>query len=269
MVHGKIPLEKVRGAICYPLVRRVHEGRGTQGASIEVMPCRHCMEDMRRNNGKLTTIAQNKEYIDSDGNTYVKKANPNCPSTRDGWVCQSGLECKTFYQTLGYYTKSGRDYTLIGLKIISGQTHQIRVHMKAFAEWEYNDPDGGVVCDSKYLSPGIYKADKEAGFQTHFLHSFKLGVPRIADSLVRAGQGLAAEPRKKGKRDNFLAPLPQALLKSMELLEFDNANNYQLNQNRERPKFFVSDPNLKTFLKGHKDFQMEWGWTSSADCIHY
>jgi len=123
---------------------------------------------------------------DGTWNTFLRKANYSCPSTTGDWVCQSGIKTCTYYQVLGYY-ESRRDpskkYTLVGCKIISGQTHQIRVHLQEFCRRECGIPNAGIVADGKYLPEAQSNVDVNLdGFLTHYLHSFKLGVPRIADS---------------------------------------------------------------------------------------
>ncbi len=199
------------------------------------------------------------------------RENPDCPLSKDpsGWKCQAGQVAKTFYQAIGYYNGVDADgnqvsYTLVGVKIISGQTHQIRVHLKEFSEWEcgINSGRAGIVGDSKYMPKWASDADRKAGFSSHFLHAFKLGVPRIADSLNQTG--------RKGKRDNFLAPLPQAQLKVMEQKLFWDANlNDELSKSELKPNFGVSEENIPTFLKGHRDFQMNWDWTTKGECKVY
>lgn len=194
-----------------------------------------------------------------------------CPLSQDpsGWKCQAGQVAKTFYQAIGYYNGMDEDghqqsYTLVGVKIISGQTHQIRVHLKEFCEWECGIKSGraGIVGDTKYMPKWASDADHKAGFSSHFLHAFKLGVPRIADSLNQTG--------RKGKRDNFLAPLPQAQLKTMEQkLFWDATLNEELSHSELAPNFGVNEINIPVFLKGHRDFQMNWDWTTKSDCKFY
>ncbi len=202
------------------------------------------------------------------------RENPACPNniSSAGWKCQGGVVAKTFFQAISYYNGVDADgqqqsYTLMGIKIISGQTHQIRVHMKDFCEWECGIKSGraGIVGDAKYMPKWASDADRKAGFPTHFLHAFKLGVPRISDSLNETG--------RKGKRDNFLAPLPQSWLKYVQdKLFWDNTLNDALKTSPLKPNFIrenASERDIPVFLKGHRDYQMNWDWTAGADCRHY
>jgi len=100
--------------------------------------------------------------------------------------------------------------------------------------------------------------------------------PPGLEGVAAAAAAAAPNPKKpeanakkpKGKRDNFLAPLPQALLKSTtDNLIFNEAQNTALNSNPAeygKPRFLVARDTLITFLKGHRDYQMEWSWCGDS-----
>ena len=87
-------------------------------------------------------------------------------------VSKYGKSALTYVDKVAYYG----DFTLVNVKILTGRTHQIRVHLASL-----NYP---VVGDSKY---GDFKLNKEFkeryGFENQFLHAYKLTFKKIDGHL--------------------------------------------------------------------------------------
>ena len=101
-------------------------------------------------------------------------------------VAKNGKTAKTVYKLL----KSYRDYSLLDVTLLTGRTHQIRVHMAYI-----NHP---IVGDSKY---GNFEANKEFkqrfGFSSQFLHAYKMGFGDLPAPLTNLSRKeFTAEPRE-------------------------------------------------------------------------
>ena len=87
-------------------------------------------------------------------------------------VSKYGKSALTYVEKVKFYG----DFTLVNVKILTGRTHQIRVHLASL-----NYP---VVGDSKY---GDFKINKEFkdlyGFENQFLHAYKLTFKKIDGHL--------------------------------------------------------------------------------------
>ena len=101
-------------------------------------------------------------------------------------VARNGKTAKTVYKLIKKYDK----YSLLDVTLLTGRTHQIRVHMAYI-----NHP---IVGDSKY---GDFEANKEFkqqfGFSSQFLHAYKMGfgdLPAPLNNLSR--KEFTAEPRE-------------------------------------------------------------------------
>ncbi len=101
--------------------------------------CEVCYDDLQ-SYGRITSLRQNSRRWDNTRKEwFYAKHNWKCKSSKNGWCCHSGLECKTFYQVVGYFKtteKPRKYYTLVSIRLISGQQHQIRVHLKNWMYWE-------------------------------------------------------------------------------------------------------------------------------------
>ena len=101
-------------------------------------------------------------------------------------VARSGKTAKTVYKVLKRY----EDYTLLDVTLLTGRTHQIRVHMAYI-----NHP---IVGDSKY---GDFEANKlfkqKYGFSSQFLHAYKMGFGDLKEPLTKLSRKeFTAEPRE-------------------------------------------------------------------------
>ena len=101
-------------------------------------------------------------------------------------VSKNGKTAKTVYKVIKRY----KDYSLLDVTLLTGRTHQIRVHMAYI-----NHP---IVGDSKY---GDFEANKafkhQFGFSSQFLHSYKMGFGDLPAPLTNLSRKeFTAEPRE-------------------------------------------------------------------------
>ena len=101
-------------------------------------------------------------------------------------VAKNGKTAKTVYKLLKQYD----EYSLLDVTLLTGRTHQIRVHMAYI-----NHP---IVGDAKY---GDFAANKEFkqkyGFQSQFLHAYKMGFGDLPEPLSNLSRKeFTAEPRE-------------------------------------------------------------------------
>ena len=102
-------------------------------------------------------------------------------------VAKDGKSAQTVYKVVKRYD----GYTLLDVTLLTGRTHQIRVHMSYI-----NHP---VVGDSKY---GNFEANKEFKnkyqFANQFLHAYKIGFGDLKEPLTNLSRKeFAAEPREE------------------------------------------------------------------------
>ena len=101
-------------------------------------------------------------------------------------VAKNGKTAKTVYKLIKKYDQ----YSLLDVTLLTGRTHQIRVHMAYI-----NHP---IVGDSKY---GDFEANKEFkrkfGFSSQFLHAYKMGFGDLPAPLTNLSRKeFTAEPRE-------------------------------------------------------------------------
>ena len=101
-------------------------------------------------------------------------------------VAKNGKTAKTVYKLIKKYNR----YSLLDVTLLTGRTHQIRVHMAYI-----NHP---IVGDSKY---GNFEANKEFkkefGFSSQFLHAYKMGFGDLPAPLTNLSRKeFTAEPRE-------------------------------------------------------------------------
>ena len=101
-------------------------------------------------------------------------------------VAKNGKTAKTVYKLLKKYD----DYSLLDVTLLTGRTHQIRVHMAYI-----NHP---IVGDSKY---GDFEANKtfkqKYGFSSQFLHAYKIGFGDLPAPLTNLSRKeFVAQPRE-------------------------------------------------------------------------
>ena len=102
-------------------------------------------------------------------------------------VAKDGKSAQTVYKVIKRY----QGYTLLDVTLLTGRTHQIRVHMSYF-----NHP---VVGDSKYGNFEINKDFKEKyHFSNQFLHAYKIGFGDLKEPLTSLSRKeFIAEPREE------------------------------------------------------------------------
>jgi len=153
LMHGKIPPDKWKGVIDVPLRR--FEKKSYSNASFTVDACNRCR-------------GKNKQWQCRD-------------LDEDGYKCMG--PAKSYYEVVKYFThvrpdtKEKLDFTLVRVKLVSGKTHQIRVHMKIFCQ-ESGLSTCGLVSDFKYLKGNAdeqYRYDAKHFVNRVFLHEAVLG----------------------------------------------------------------------------------------------
>ena len=102
-------------------------------------------------------------------------------------VARDGKTAQTVYKVVKRYN----GYTLLDVTLLTGRTHQIRVHMSYI-----NHP---VVGDSKY---GNFEANREFKdkyhFANQFLHAYKIGFGDLKEPLTNLSRKeFTAEPREE------------------------------------------------------------------------
>lgn len=148
----------------------------------------------------------NKHYLTLVvGNVEKEKDTINAPLKKDEktnnvYVTpleKGGKNAKTIYKIV----KRFNDYTLLDITLLTGRTHQIRVHMAYI-----NHP---VIGDSKYGNFEVNRLFKEKyHFTNQFLHAYKMG---FGDLPV---------PLSALSRKEFTAPINEEYSKILE--ELDN-----------------------------------------------
>jgi RluA family pseudouridine synthase len=97
-----------------------------------------------------------------------------------------GKVADTAWETVERFLKDGSKLSLLNLKIYTGRTHQIRVHL--------NHLGHPVFADSKYLNKVQMSADRQV-LDRHFLHARKIGFNLL-----------------NGQRQEVVAELPKKLV---------------------------------------------------------
>ncbi|CAJ1425766.1 unnamed protein product [Effrenium voratum] len=131
-----------------------------------------------------------------------------------GWrtvVDPSGQQALTKYEAVAAYKLilgHGRTqrYTLVRLQLITGKTHQIRVHLMELARRE-NLKTHGIVGDYKYLPPRSVKLDKRLCRRV-FLHCYRLHFPL---------------PDTKEEMCKIRCPLPLELTQALDQVVLDRS----------------------------------------------
>ncbi len=131
---------------------------------------------------ELEDLFKNKENISKEYLALVKgnlegKVEINTPLLKDEntgivRISKNGKSALTIVEKVKNYG----DFSLVNVKILTGRTHQIRVHLASI-----NHP---VIGDSKY---GDFKLNKEFkdlyNFENQFLHAYRLGFKKIDGHL--------------------------------------------------------------------------------------
>lgn len=123
-------------------------------------------------------VEKEKDIIDAP---LLKNEEKNLVS-----VSKNGKTAKTVYKLIKKYDH----YSLLDVTLLTGRTHQIRVHMAYI-----NHP---IVGDSKYGNFEANKAFKQQfGFSSQFLHAYKMGFGDLPSPLSNLSRKeFVAEPRE-------------------------------------------------------------------------
>ncbi|CAE8633123.1 unnamed protein product [Polarella glacialis] len=155
-------------------------------------------------------------------------------------VNEKGENAKTLYEALAVYQDKHKGkigyYTLVRLQLLTGKTHQIRVHLQALAK-DVGLRVRGIVGDYKYLSPDQCRQDKRL-VQRVFLHAFRLHVPA---------------PGQAGKMHQVRCALPPELKKTLSNMEVNEELTQELRRRRRlaKPAMQVDDgARLKSWFPG-------------------
>ena len=131
---------------------------------------------------ELEELFKDKENIDKEYLALVKgkveqKLEIDSPLLKDEntgtvRISKNGKSALTFVEKVKFY----KDFTLVNVRILTGRTHQIRVHLASVGH--------PVIGDSKY---GDFKLNKEFkdkyGFENQFLHAYKLTFKKLNGHL--------------------------------------------------------------------------------------
>ena len=151
----------------------------------------------------LEELFKNKDNIDKEYLALVKgrvdqKLEIDSPLLKDEKtgtvrISKYGKSALTFVEKVKFYG----DFTLVKVRILTGRTHQIRVHLASL-----NHP---VIGDSKYGDFKINKMFKDLyGFENQFLHAYKLKFKNIDSKLSYLSN------------KEFVSPLPSELDKLLK-----------------------------------------------------
>ena len=105
-------------------------------------------------------------------------------------IKNGGKEAKTIYKKIG----GNNDYSLLLVQLITGRTHQIRVHFK-----EIKHP---LIGDSKYGDYKINKAfNSEFNYDSQFLHSYKIVFKNLTGELAYLSNKTFIAPINKKEKE--------------------------------------------------------------------
>jgi len=135
----------------------------------------------------------NKHYLALVvGNMEKDKGTIDAPLKKDETnnkviVAKDGKTAKTVYKVIKRY----KDYSLLDITLLTGRTHQIRVHMAYI-----NHP---VVGDSKYGNFEINRLFKDKyHFSNQLLHAYKIGFGDLKEPLTNLSRKeFIAEPKEE------------------------------------------------------------------------
>lgn len=100
---------------------------------------------------------------------FIRK-NIECIHEKNKVICKATDEGKinsiSYYNVIGYIKFNHKVYSLVHVKIFTGKTHQIRLHMLSLGH--------PVVCDDKYIETDLYVKNKDLSSRM-FLHNIFLG----------------------------------------------------------------------------------------------
>lgn len=133
-----------------------------------VLPMRKIISD-KKNTLKVYCALVNGILKNKNG--YIQK-NLDCSQKNNSLYCYTstfGKHACSYYQVISEYKDDdGNTYSLLNVRIFTGRTHQIRVHLKHIGY--------PIVSDYKYLDKHTLKRNKKNIINRTFLHNFHLSI---------------------------------------------------------------------------------------------
>lgn len=156
-----------------------------------------------------------KLFTKQDGQGWRTEVN-----NKKGEAAETRFECITAYRGKSVTGGQSQRFTLVRLQLITGKTHQIRVHLQALAK-QLGLPVHGIVGDYKYLPQSQVRNDRRICARV-FLHAHRLHFPK-------PGKGRDAGMHR------IICPLPPELQKALNCLQKDERTTEQFRlANRDR-----------------------------------
>jgi 23S rRNA pseudouridine1911/1915/1917 synthase len=137
-----------------------------------------------------------------------------------------GREAISHYRVVRRLDTTFGKFTLIEIKIDTGRTHQIRVHMASLGH--------PVVGDELYGAPGELKSGPPRGKSTTKSVGMAPRMMSLARNFLHAAQLELAHPRT-GEKVALQSALPSELQTFLEILEADGSSNAPTPAREETP----------------------------------
>lgn len=176
-----------------------------------------------------------------------------------GWrtcVDPLGAQAMTRYEAIAAYKYSEghgktQRYTLVRLQLITGKTHQIRVHLMELAR-RLNLKTHGIVGDYKYLPPHTLKLDKRICRRV-FLHCYRLHFPM-------------PDTEDQESKCRIRCPLPPELQEALKMVHFDKSLTAAYRKQNQKGSMMevddLMDQRKSTNIPGVTDYTAPWATRS-------
>jgi len=128
------------------------------------------------------------------GHIVPKKGRINIPIERGReervkrFVGEEGKEAVTLYEVKEYIEHGKDSFTLVDVRILTGRTHQIRVHFQAIGY--------PLVGENFYITKDLLKKNQKIGLKRQFLHSYFLSFTHPNGQRMDFNSGLTEELKK-------------------------------------------------------------------------